>query len=659
VAVELPATDQRAENLRNLNQRFELPTFVGRREWERRARWLRTHILAVNGLLPMPEPPPLRAKVFDTIEYADYSVSKVYFQSHPGLLVTGSLFVPRGKKGPFPAVLNPHGHWPKGRLHNDQRGTVLGRGITFARQGYVAFCYDMIGFCDSTQLVHRQESDRQRLWGFSQMALQLYNSIRSVDFLQSLPDVDPERIGCTGASGGGTQTFMLMAVDQRIKVAAPVNMVSAIMQGGCVCENAPTLRLETTNPEIAALMAPRPLLLVAATGDWTVNNPTLEYPFIRSIYKLYEAQDRVQCVQFDAEHNYNLDSRNAVYRFFAKWLLGADEPEMFDERPYRLAARTRYLVFADRERPKWAPDGEKLIEKLVRRRRSQIRAMWPADARELDRFREQIGAVIEHLLMAKVPRAREVRVIRGSRRTIEGIIVEDVVLTRPAVGEQVPASILRPPAARRKAVATLVVSARGKKLLLNDAGRRHELVNRLLSAGQTVLLVDCWGVGEASLPPDHVEKVLQIDHYLTYNRSDDMNRIQDILTALGALRARRSVRDVNLVGLDDAGLWSIIARTQAPFVNRTVVDMGGGDLDKDETFLRHLYVPAIRSIGDIAAASALVAPGRLCLHNLGRGLDTSLIRQAYIAAGRPRHLRLESRELGPAVIGRYLDGIGG
>ena len=97
-------------------------------------------------------------------------------------------------------------------------------------------------------------------------------------------------IGATGASGGATQTFMLAAIDDRIQFSAPVNMVSAIMQGGGLCENAPNLRLDTFNVEIASIMAPRPMILVSATGDWTKNTPTEEFPAIRAIYDLYDKQ---------------------------------------------------------------------------------------------------------------------------------------------------------------------------------------------------------------------------------------------------------------------------------------------------------------------------------------------------------------------------------
>jgi hypothetical protein len=280
-------------------------------EWKVRAAWLREHVLASAGLLPMPVKPPLSAQIFDTITRADYSVSKVYFESLPGFFVTGNLYRPLGE-GPFPAVLSPHGHWTYGRLENTQLNSGPGRAIGLARLGFVVFSHDMIGYNDSRQLTHTFGGRREGLWGLSLAGLQLWNSIRAIDFLESLPDVRKDAIAATGESGGGTQTFLLAAVDSRVAVAAPVNMISLHMQGGCLCENAPGLRLETTNVEIAATIAPRPLLMISATGDWTKETLEVEYPAVRKIYGLFGAADRVHAVRMDAEHNYNRESREAM-----------------------------------------------------------------------------------------------------------------------------------------------------------------------------------------------------------------------------------------------------------------------------------------------------------------------------------------------------------
>src|SRR5262245_13776417 len=312
----------RQSAFRTLDDKFTPPRFTDAAEWKRRATYLREHVLASAGLVPMPDRAPLAPEIFGKITKNDYTVEKVYFESLPGFFVTGNLYRPIGT-GPFPAVLSPHGHWTYGRLEHTPVMSAPTRAINLARQGFVVFTYDMIGYNDSRQLTHQFDGQRERLWGMNLAGLQLWNSIRSVDFLESLPDVDRTRIGCTGESGGGTQTFLLAAVDQRIKVAAPVNMISMHFQGGDLCENPPALRLDTNNLEIAATIAPRPLLMVSATGDWTNETLEIEYPTMRQFYALHGAENRLHAVRIDAPHNFNRESREAVYAWMARWLLNA------------------------------------------------------------------------------------------------------------------------------------------------------------------------------------------------------------------------------------------------------------------------------------------------------------------------------------------------
>src|SRR5262249_23869336 len=139
-----------------------------------------------------------------------------------------------------------------------------------ARLGCVVFHFDMVGNADSTAIAHRAGFNgvEAELYGVSAMSLQTLNCLRSLDFLCGLPDVDPKRIGVTGASRGRTQTFILCAIDDRPAVACPAVMVSANMQGGCIYENCSHLRVGTNNVEIAALFAPKPLWMTCAQ-DWT------------------------------------------------------------------------------------------------------------------------------------------------------------------------------------------------------------------------------------------------------------------------------------------------------------------------------------------------------------------------------------------------------
>ncbi len=356
---------------RTLNDTFAAPAPASPEAWTARAAWLREHVLATAGLLPMPEKPPLAPQIFGEVKRGDYTVSKVYFESLPGFYVTGNLYRPSGE-GPYPAILSAHGHWAYGRLEHTPTASVPARAINLARQGFVVFSYDMIGYNDSRQLTHAFGGPRESLWGLSLAGLQLWNSIRAIDFLESLPYVKRDAIGMTGASGGGTQTFLAAAADDRIKVAAPVNMISLHMQGGCLCENQPGLRLDATNVEIAGTIAPRPLLMVSATGDWTKNTLESEYPAMRGIFRLLGAEDRVHAVRFDAPHNYNKDSREAVYAWMARWLQGAPADARREDRGVTLEPLPDALVFHQRALPAGAGTAETITENWIAAARRQL-----------------------------------------------------------------------------------------------------------------------------------------------------------------------------------------------------------------------------------------------------------------------------------------------
>ncbi|MBD3266420.1 hypothetical protein GF373_07095, partial [bacterium] len=297
--------DKRTGILREIRTLYTFPFYKSKKAWLQRKSELRDHLLVTMGCYPEPPKPPLKPHVFDKIQYEDYSIEKVYFESLPGFYVTGNLYRPVGKRGPFPGMLCPHGHWGEGRLTHTDNNSIPTRCINFAKQGYVVFAIDMIGYNDSLQLTHKFGGKPEWLWGLSLHGLQYWNSVRAIDFLLTLEKVNQNRIAVTGASGGGTQTYTLMAVDERVQYAAPVNMLSAHFQGGCLCENAPNLRIDAFNLEFGAMMAPRHLMMIAATGDWTAETPRVEYPAIRSIYKLFNKEERVRMQQFEAPHNYN------------------------------------------------------------------------------------------------------------------------------------------------------------------------------------------------------------------------------------------------------------------------------------------------------------------------------------------------------------------
>ena len=298
-------------------------------EWKTRAAAVLRQILTGAKLNPLPKRTPLKAIIKNKRMYNGYTVEAATFEARPGYFVYGNLYRPMGFKGRRPAILCPHGHARKsktnggGRLRPDQQH----RCATLARMGAVVFSYDMIGFGDSEQVGWNHKHPQA-------LTLQTWSSIRALDFLESLPEVDNKRLGVTGCSGGGTQTFLLTAIDQRVAVSVPVVMVSAHFFGGCHCESGmpihKTAKLETNNAEFAALAAPRPLKLISVGGDWTKNTPKVEHPFIRNIYKYYGAVSKAENSHFAKEgHGYQLSKRQAMYPFMVKHL-GLNAKDVLD-----------------------------------------------------------------------------------------------------------------------------------------------------------------------------------------------------------------------------------------------------------------------------------------------------------------------------------------
>jgi len=292
-------------------------TYTTSEAWKKRAKQIRAQILKGAGLEKYPKKCPLNPIIGEKRVFEGYQVQNIAFESLPGVYVTGSLYTPLNAKGKIPGILNTHGHWSKPEDYGRYRPDAQKRFAVMARMGAMVFAYDMVGYGQLEEFgwVHKHTDA---------LKLQLWNSIRSVDFLISM-GADPKRIGMTGASGGGTQTFLLSAVDDRIAVSVPVVMVSAHFFGGCVCESGMPIHkssdFQTNNVEIAACVAPRPMLLVSDGDDWTKNTPNVEYPHIKYIYGLFGKPDLVANVHLpNDKHGYDYNKRAAVYPFLAKYL---------------------------------------------------------------------------------------------------------------------------------------------------------------------------------------------------------------------------------------------------------------------------------------------------------------------------------------------------
>lgn len=331
--------------------------------WEKRANTIREGIL--NGMewdrMPKEEF-PFNPIIHTAGEMDGYIVENIAIESFPGFFITGNLYRPANYNGRIPAILSPHGHFPDARFTE----AIQTRAAVLARMGAIVFTYDMVGFGESTQVEHRLPKT---------LLLQTWNSKRVLDYLISRDDVDPDRIGITGASGGGTQTFILTAIDDRIKASVPVVMVSAHFFGGCVGESGMPIHRshdhQTNNVEIAALCAPRPMMVVSVAGDWTRNTPRVEAPYLQRVYAQYDAEHNFESVHLPTErHDYGYNKRAPMYMFFAHHLGLSTGRVPFnggvDESFVEILPRESLTVFnAQHSRPDHALIGESEVMKYL------------------------------------------------------------------------------------------------------------------------------------------------------------------------------------------------------------------------------------------------------------------------------------------------------
>jgi len=283
--------------------------------WESRKAELRPCLFKALQLDPLPKSPGTKPIISNRRKKEGYTIENIAIETLPGLYVCGSIYRPLKIKGKAPVILCPNGHAPTGRYNAD----VQKRCAMFARMGAITINYDLFAYGESL-LQFKPEDHRRSLAS----AIQALNSIRILDYLTSLPEADGNQIAITGASGGGSHTMLITVLDDRIKVSAPVVMLSCYFYGGCPCESGMPIHLcgnGTSNVELAAMAAPRPQLVVSDGGDWSDHVPTIEYPFLKTIYGYYNKAENVENAHFpDEGHDYALSKRIPVYRFMAMHL---------------------------------------------------------------------------------------------------------------------------------------------------------------------------------------------------------------------------------------------------------------------------------------------------------------------------------------------------
>jgi dienelactone hydrolase len=576
----------------------------------------------------------------------------------PGFFVTGSLFRPRAA-GPHPAVLCPHGHWADARFivrgdaemkkeldSGGERSLESGRsmfqslGIQLARMGIVAFVYDMLGNADSQQisreLAHgfakqRPEMNTAENWGlFSPQAethvesiagLQTWNSMRIIDFLTTLPDVDPARIGCTGASGGGTQTLLLSVVDPRVTVECPAVMPSTAMQGGCTCENASLLRVNTGNIELVATFAPKPLGMTAA-NDWTKELETKGFPELQKHYAMMGAPQNVAVwAHLNFGHNYNIVSREHIYAWFNEHFHLGLSGDRLKEQEHPVLPKEQMTVW-DAQHPQ-PPSGDDFERKLLRwwtdDAQAQMKAPEDFEKIALPAWKALIGWT--GYQGGKFEHWRETTV-EGKGKSYRAIIC---TVRDEKAGFELPSITIDP--ARENGRAALWLDEHGKAGLFEASGELRPEVCRLLEAGWRVEGVDLFEQGEFLQDGQPITQTRRVKnpreagcYTFGYNSALFAQRVHDICETVARLGLTKAATQRNIIALDGTGpLAAAALAVMLDKVEDAVINTGGFRFGKVLDLWSPEFLPAAAKYGDLPGAITLAKRNAATMLILGEG----------------------------------------
>ncbi len=672
------ADDVRLQPLKDLNGYFPFTPPKSLPAWEQRKESVRRQILVAAGLWPMPAKTPLNAVVHGRIDGGQYTIEKVYFESAPGFFATGNLYRPKNPPGRVPAVLFAHGHRENARLYLTPEATLrksiadgaerfeqAGRSTyqsqcrQLALMGCVVWQWDMLGDSDSIQLsrqlVHgfakqRPEMNTTENWGlFSPQAeahcqnvlgLQTLNSVRSVDFVLSLPEVDPQRIAVTGASGGGTQSMILAAIEDRLQLSFPVVMVSTAMQGGCTCENASLLRVNTGNVEFAALFAPKPQGMNSA-DDWTKEMATKGFPELQQMYALYGKKNNVFLKRGEHfPHNYNAVTRSAFYTFLNQhFKLGQVSPVIetdFDPLPPE-----QLTVWDDQHpAPKAAdPDFERqLLAWFTADAEQQIRAA----AATPEGLRDVIRPAVEVLIGRTLATAGDVTWKLQDEQDCGQYVQRTGTLVNETFGEEVNAVALCPKQASGRVVIWL--ADQGKSAVRSADGSVPSAVLKLVQAGAAVVGADLFlQGGEPVTQTRVVANPREFAGYtFGYNHALFAQRTHDVLSLVLLVRSAKdgfcpNAKTLAVAGWQSAGPVVAAAGALAgPAIDRVAVDTQGFRFGRLLDYRHPMFLPGGAKYLDVPGLLALRAPRPLWLS--GEGQEPEVVTAAYRAAAQTEAL---------------------
>lgn len=592
-----PYTDMMRQHLMLAGDRLLRPRAVThtRASWEARRTQLRADLIAALG--GFPERTPLNARITSTHQRQGYRIENVVFESQPGFHATASVFVPDGLTKPAPAVLCPHGHYAAGRYDE----AVQARCVGLARRGYVTLAIDAVGYND------REAQGHRRTWflfaaGQTVEGIQTWDNMRAIDYLISRADVDPERIACSGVSGGGNQTMYVSALDERIKVSIPVcsvEMVADYMEKGfCTCETVPGLLRFADLTEITALIAPRALLLMHGILDngFPILSARMAVDRIKEIYGLYDGS-RFASFESYSPHEYNAEMRQRAYAWLDLWLKGPSAPAE-EEVP-----GVEFLKVL----PEGLPAGHATVASLFTDRVNRTPSRLPA--RDADELHLQSLETTEGLwqTLGGRPQESDLDVRVTGSEAVAGYQAERFWF-RSEADVLIPAVLLKP-AGDGPFDVTLYLLADGKDSLDRDLALAE------LAQGRAVMAFDQRDVGETASGRNHVHlSALALGRPLPGCWAWDAMRCVTYLYRRGDVRSVRLVAAGSLV----TGLAALLAAALDRRIAAVDIEALPATLaaPSTEPAMDLLYIPGILSVADVAGLVSLVAPRPVAIGGL-------------------------------------------